>query len=496
MVAKKPVKYLNTRALLVTAAVVLISASIVAFFAGTGTLNAFVRDRFDKRMFFLADYLAMNAELGILIDNREMLKGLAENLLNQEDVVRVVIKDQNGESLTDVSAFSNMDSGRSRGAGHKAGSPERFRAEAQVMLRETGEGSAVFSMQEPSLLREREIGKVVVYYTYTGINLALKGIKNRFYLLSGGLAALVLVMFLMLSRLLVLPLRQLAAATGKVAEGDLRVRVKPGKLPETRELAESFNRMLDALEKSNQALEEANQVIIRQKILAEAGKFSLMIGHEIKNPLGIIKSSLDMLKKDMGLSSGNRMISFMDDEIQRMNRIIEEFLNFARPVNPSPRLTDMNRLISECGYGFGSEKGGQGDPVKVNLPEEACSLYVDPDLLIRAFRNIIKNAIENHGGEIVVSVLEEEGRWSCFFADQGPGIPEKDMDRIFEPFYTSRTQGTGLGLAFAEHVIRSHGGRIYAENREEGGARFVVTLPRTGSRRGAGGAEKDCGEIT
>jgi signal transduction histidine kinase len=264
-----------------------------------------------------------------------------------------------------------------------------------------------------------------------------------------------------------------------VARGNLDLRVKPGNLPETRELAEAFNAMLDSLQKSNSALEKASQEMVRQKTLAEMGKFSLMIAHEVKNPLGIIKSSLDLLKQDMNLSSENTMVSYMEDEIQRMNRLIEDFLEFARPASPNCRETDMNMLIKECVTRFELQLKGVPASFQLTLPDHSCYLNIDPDLMTRVLSNIIKNALEITSGKGTINIFAEtcNNEWRCRITDQGPGISPADLDKIFEPFYTTRAKGTGLGLAFASQVVSGHNGLITAGNLNSGGACFTITLP-------------------
>ncbi|MBI5557262.1 MAG: HAMP domain-containing protein [Deltaproteobacteria bacterium] len=464
-------KHIGIHVWLILAAVILMSASTVAFFAGTNLLSTFVHKRFEERTAFLAKYLALNSELGILIGDRLMLKGLAENLLTQEDVIKVVITSKAGEELANVTLDTHNEKGRA----------DRLRqVAAPVMIKGNKDESHPFFLRK-STPEEDTIGEVKIYYTVDGINNLLAVIKERFYLLSAGLVTISLFLFLLLSRFLVNPVRQLVSAAREVARGNLDLRVRPGNLPETRELAEAFNAMLDSLQKSNSALEKASQEMVRQKTLAEMGKFSLMIAHEVKNPLGIIKSSLDLLKQDMDLSSENIMVSYMEDEIQRLNRLIEDFLEFARPASPNCRETDMNMLIRECVTRFELQLKGVPASFQLTLPDDSCYLNIDPDLMTRVLSNIIKNALEITRGKGTINIVAEtcDNAWRCRISDQGPGISPADLDKIFEPFHTTRAKGTGLGLAFASQVVGGHNGLITAGNLNSGGACFTITLPTT-----------------
>ena len=310
---------------LLMAGILMISASTLTLgYIGVNITHKFVRERFENRIRFLAKYLALNAELGILIDERPMLKRLAENLLSENDVIRVMIINDQEECLAEVA----------RGSGERYGS-----LESPVILKENENLDNPFRQQFKSAAPSKTlIGKVRIDYSIEGITKLLTTMKVRFLWWSAILAVLSVMMFYFISRSLVSPLTRLVHAAREVAEGNLSLRVKPGNLPETSELALSFNAMLDSLEKSGKALAQANREMVKQKTLAEMGKFSMIIAHEIKNPLGIIKSSIDLLKNDVADGADNVMIQYIEDEIRRLNRLIEEFLLFSnRPCPISGR---------------------------------------------------------------------------------------------------------------------------------------------------------------
>ncbi len=454
---------------LIIAALILISSSALAFFAGMNMISRFTKARYEERIEFMAQYLSLNSELGILIGDQAMLAGLAGNLLTQQDIIRVVISDSHQEKLADERADSYS---------RLASQQNFFHASAPVKIKTTRGESNTFSW-ENAAKQNNTIGQVEIYYTANEINSLLKEIRHRFFLLYGALGSVLLVMFILLSHYLVKPIRQLVSAARQVAGGDLALRVAPGSLPETRELAEAFNAMLDSLSKTNSALEKAGREMIRQKTLAELGKFSLMIAHEIKNPLGIIKSSLDILKQDFSLSSENTMVSFIEDEIRRMNKMIEDFLEFARPTSPNFRETDIIMLIRDCVLRFELQTRGLTADFQLDLPDKPVILNIDPDLFTRVFSNIIKNALQitRGTGKIKIRTENNADTWKCFICDQGPGISPDDTGKIFEPFFTTRTTGTGLGLAYVFQVIKAHNGEISAENMENGGACFCISLP-------------------
>lgn len=445
------------------AAFLLIGATTSALgYLGANITHQFSQKRFVEHISFLAKYLALTAELGILIDDRAMLRRHAVNLLSEKDVVGVVILDSQDRELIRV--------------------PEQTRGaypaiETPVLLTESREESKAFEFPEGA--KESLIGKVRIVYSTKGIDQLWATVMTTFIWLAGGLTCLAVVFFYFVSRSLVAPVKGLARAARRVAQGDLNLRALPGTLPETRELAVAFNVMLDSLEENRRSLEQANEQMRQQKTLAEMGKFSLMIAHELKNPLGIMKSSLDVLKKDLSLTSDNTMVFYIEDEIMRLNRLIGDFLMFARPVAPAFRPTDLNALLGEIVTRCELQQTGTFGEIRSRIPSEACYVNADPDLLIRAIDNIVKNAFEANRNGCVVEIEATLRRtaWSVEIADNGGGIAPDNLDKIFNPFFTTSAKGAGLGLAYASQAIKAHGGVITACNRAQGGALFRIELP-------------------
>jgi signal transduction histidine kinase len=441
----------------------LISATTFTLgYIGANITHQFAQRRFVEHISFLAKYLALTAELGILIDDRPMLRRLAVNLMSERDVVGVAILDSHNKELIRIpEATSGL-----------------FPVmETPVFLTESREESKAFEYNKGS--EDSLIGKVRIIYSTEGIDQLWGTMINYFIWLAAGLTGLAVLIFYFISRSIVAPVKGLAWAARRVAQGDRTLRAQPGTLPETRELAVAFNVMLDSLERNRRSLEEAKEQVRRQKTLAEMGKFSLMIAHEFKNPLGIIKSSLDVLKKDAALSSDNTMVFYIEDEIMRLNRLIGDFLMFARPSAPSFRDTDLNALLREIVTRFELQKTGMPCEIRSHIPSEPCFSYADPDLLIRAIGNVIKNAFEVNGDKCVVEVTATclTDAWRMEIADDGEGIAPENIEKVFNPFFTTRAKGAGLGLAYASQAVKAHGGAISAENRMEGGALFRVEIP-------------------
>ncbi|MFH0731107.1 MAG: HAMP domain-containing sensor histidine kinase [Pseudomonadota bacterium] len=457
----------------------MLAAAILLIFATTFTLDMvgihlvekFMSKRFRDRIEFLAEYLALNAEVGVLIGDKAGLKSLALNLMGQEDVANVIIYDSQDNELVNLT---------------KPSIGPLSRVEMPVQLKKVNDENMLFKENVISPFGNRSIpgsehiGKVHIHYSVHGINTLLKDITRGFIWFSFGLAFLAAAGFHFLSRSLAREITSLVHTVTQVGRGDLELRAIPGNLPEIRSMAIAFNGMLDSLENSRKALGRVTREMIRQKSLAEVGKFSMMIAHELKNPLGIIKSSLDILKKDFQIPSDDTMVFYIEDEIRRMNSLIEDFLVFSHPGKPTFRSVDTNEMLLEIIERFRIQH--VDFPLKIDL--DALSgpdnLIADRDLLIRGLNNIIKNACEacHYEGQVCITSTSENGTWHVVVEDDGEGLPEGEPDKLFDPFFTTRSKGTGLGLAFAAQAVKAHGGRISASNRAETrGAQFEVRIP-------------------
>jgi signal transduction histidine kinase len=454
--------------LLLTVFIIISVASLTLGIFGVNLFNDFAGKRFDERFQSLAKYLALNAELGVLIDQRSMLDQLARNLLAGSDVARVSIYNRANETL--ARAEKNIS-----GPFHMVSEPVRMGASSEESQAFSSTGFASEKNDADDI-----IGSVEIVYTTAEISALLETIAVRFIIFTVGLTGLCLLVFFFISRSLVAPLTRLAFTARKVGAGERELRMTPGSIPETREVSLAFNAMLDSLEKSRKAVEEANREMARQNLLAEMGKFSMMIAHEIKNPLGIIKSSFDILKKDPSADSNRMLIGYIEEEIQRINGLIEDFLLFAKPAKPSFRIIDANHMLKESLDRFGRLKAAEYMEIRRNIPEESCLSYLDPDLCRRAIDNIMKNAMEACQGKgvICIDAVGTDETWRLEISDNGDGIPPDVIGKIFDPFFTTRAKGTGLGLAYTAQVVSAHGGKITASNMPAGGALFCIEIPR------------------
>jgi len=456
--------------LLIAAFLLICATTFVLDMVGVQITKKFMLKRFRQRISFLAGYLADNAEVGVLMSDKTGLKTLALNLLGEEDVAKVTIFDEKHSPLVELSRVVP-------GPLSTVEAPVTFKSlHGENVLYDTLD-MPFGALKKPGI---KYIGKVRIDFSTHGINSLIGKITLQFIWVSVGLAILAGVMFYIISLSIVRDVTRLANAARRVGEGNLELRAEPGNLPETRELALAFNAMLESLARSRKALLKANQEMARHQALAEVGKFSLMVAHEVKNPLGIIKSSLDVLKKDRKLPPDDTMIVYMEDEIRRLNKIIEDFLMFSRPAEPVFRRVDLNEMARDIVSRFEIQNAEAHIKLEVRIESDSCFANVDQDLLIRALGNIVKNAYDANRGKGVVRITSGGacGEWFFKVEDHGEGIPHENRQKIFEPFFTTKSRGTGLGLAFAAQVIKAHAGSVSIENSSPEGTLFVVRIPK------------------
>lgn len=453
---------IQTRLTLVAFIFISGTAAIIGF-AGIRYSSAFLAERYHEGFKVLADYMARNAELGVILSDKKMLERQCRNMLTQKDISRVQILSGEGKVLAEASD----------GTGVKGESKE---ATAGIFSSRSGDQSMLLYTGN----KEKRLGLVVINYRLKSLAQLKHHLLMRLVSIGVFLSLITVIWYYFIAKSISAPLRNLVTLAKEVSMGRMEKRAGLTNLHETRILASTFNEMVDAIKKQREEIEKAHVKMSRQKALAELGKFSMLVAHEIKNPLSIIKGSVDILKKDnISPEIRNQMLDYQTDELLRMNRLVEDFLLFARPKNPDMVSTDINDFIKKL-----MEKAGiiQSDSVSIKLKtlidSKKAMVICDHNLMERALMNIIKNCIEacEDNGTLVVTTWQENDKWFFRAEDTGTGIPPESLDKIFEPFFTTKAKGTGLGLAMAKDIIEIHNGRISAGNCDTCGAWFEISI--------------------
>ena len=218
----------------------------------------------------------------------------------------------------------------------------------------------------------------------------------------------------------------------------------------------------------------------RAERLSSMGEMAAGISHEIRNPLGIIRSSAGLLKKKMaGIDPANTISNIIIEETERLNNIITDFINYAKPKSPNLMFSRVEEIIEKNLTFLGTQLSEKGHRVSKDFEKNLPEVMADSAMLYQAFLNILINCMQAMptGGEIRVGINANETGIIVNFDDAGKGIPEDVMEKIWEPFFTTKEKGTGLGLGIVKNIVESHGGNIQIRNKPEQGVRVTIELP-------------------
>ncbi|MDJ0912101.1 MAG: ATP-binding protein [Desulfobacterales bacterium] len=214
--------------------------------------------------------------------------------------------------------------------------------------------------------------------------------------------------------------------------------------------------------------------------LSSLGEMTAAISHEIRNPLGIIKSSAEHLKKK-GLPDDPsfKIIDIIVEEARRLNSIITDFINFARPRNPNLQPCGVEEIIEKNLNFLSAQAKEQGIQIIKQLNGQSPEIVADKEMLYQAFLNIALNAMQAMptGGEMVIETKSNDHFVKVIFDDTGEGIADEIISKIWDPFFTSKEKGTGLGLGIVKSIIEIHGGQVNVANKATKGVRVKVKLP-------------------
>jgi signal transduction histidine kinase len=304
-----------------------------------------------------------------------------------------------------------------------------------------------------------------------------------FLAMASAAAIIALLVALWLSKLISQPIARLIRALRRVREGDFQARVPVEGGGELTELAAGFNAMATRLE----GMREREAQVRRREQLATLGEAAAVLAHEIRNPLGIIKTSSQVLRMKSPLSpEGERLVGFVLEEVGRIDHLVQDLLDFARPRILQRRPVDVALELANTLSFAAHELEQHGISVERPGQPGAFIIQADAEQLHQVFLNIVLNAMDAmpDGGALTTRVEREGNMVLVSIADTGAGIDPEVRERQFEPFVTTKPRGTGLGLARVRHIIEQHGGTVLCESQPGAGTCFTLRLPSAPPEQG------------
>ena len=237
------------------------------------------------------------------------------------------------------------------------------------------------------------------------------------------------------------------------------------------------------LAESNRSLRRAEASLRRTERLAALGQLTAGLAHELRNPLGTIKASSEVLRNPTMQCRPDvlaEMAGYIGSEADRMNGLISSFLDFARPLQIRPVEADLREVINDALRQQSDLASRCGVPLMLRMPDGSLRFEFDPELLKVALSNLLQNSVQasKAGQEVEVRVAASEDDVKIFVTDHGTGIQPEHLENIFNPFFTTKPNGVGLGLAIVSKIVDEHKGQIYVFSQPGSGTRFELSLPR------------------
>ncbi len=254
------------------------------------------------------------------------------------------------------------------------------------------------------------------------------------------------------------------------------------------ENARLYERLSERFSLTSSELKSTQEKLVRAERLAALGRLSQGVAHEVRNPVMVIGGFARRLKKELAPSEAAlKWLDVILAEAERLEHMVGDIESFSRLPAPKPRLVDVPEVLGRVLDGDRESPARRGVVVEMVAEEGISPIWADEGLLEVAFRNVFENSLDAMpgGGTIEVSVAARGGGLAVVFRDTGVGIASEELPNVFEPFYTSKTRGTGLGLTTVYRIVCDHGGDVAVSSVVGSGTEVVITLP-LGSPEGAG----------
>src|SRR5215471_9422651 len=285
------------------------------------------------------------------------------------------------------------------------------------------------------------------------------------------------------------PVKALIEAVSRIGRGDYTPQLGKRGDDEISTLAREFDKMAKSLKQREVQLKEKQEALLRAEQLAAVGRISAQIAHEVRNPLSSIGLNVELLEEALGkagfrstleATEARDVLAAIVREVDRLGEITEGYLRMARLPKPSLAPEDLNEVVGSV-LEFSREELDRSN-VKVirRLDPVAPRALADEGQLRQVFLNLLRNSREAmpSGGELIVESRVANGHAEVVFCDSGRGMTAEVRERIFEPFFSTKEGGTGLGLSVSQQILQAHGGSISCHASPQGGTTFVVRLPK------------------
>lgn len=281
------------------------------------------------------------------------------------------------------------------------------------------------------------------------------------------------------------PIIDLTRRTRAYREGE-----SPPAVPAGRSTIAELDTLARAYDSLMRSLDQSRRDLVRTSKMALLGELGAVLAHEVRTPLGILRSSAQVLKRNPAIGpQGVELVGFIESETERLNRLVSTLLDTSRSPQPILKSCDLHALLRQCVQMHElrrNESAGGSLSVELDLVAVDPIVQADAEQLKQVFFNLLGNAAEAAGptGRVTISTRDASTEVCVHCEDSGPGVPPELESRIFEPFITRRAGGFGIGLAVVRQIIAAHHGAIHVGRSRWSGAMFTVNLPRRAAHGG------------
>ncbi len=432
--------------------------------------------------------------------------------MNDDTLLKDYVQRLSSRGVKEISILSNekevvASSNRAR-VGKKAGSPSltrRGEGNGVVITGTLGDEETLddasrttYTLDIPIIVDNEKRGYVRLHLLLDDFDLLIRDAMTRRLLATVGVFLAGMAGVVVLSFRFTRSLNSLASAAGRVAEGDLSARVEISGRDEVGRLITTFNQMVDRL-REQRALEGR---LRRAERASAIGRLAAAVAHEIRNPLNLISLSIDHLGVEYRPPDPAQarehagIIDSVRDELTRLNRMVTDFLSYGRPPRLALRPCRVDEILDEVLSLTAAKARDQKIEVVRRLGSDLPAVQADTEGLRTCFLNVVINAIQAMptGGRLEVEATASrtpagEPTLRISFQDSGGGIEPGDQERIFDPYFSTREAGVGLGLAITQRIVSDHEGTIQVESAPGAGTLFRIEVPARGPS--SAGASQD-----
>ncbi|MCG8335150.1 MAG: ATP-binding protein [Proteobacteria bacterium] len=484
---------LRTRITTAFVFVIIVTITILSVANHYRWYNDYIQQARDEGL-ILVQTLAQSSIDPIIKHDFFTLNQRVQTLIQKESVIYIVISDKNNQVLVQSESALALIPPEILGNKTSGDVPNLIQTYMNPRLQIN-----VNDIQANALIDNRPWGRVRIGFSLEHLDREVR--KNIYIVLATGLISIVIgigVAFV-LSRLITGPIEKFIHSMRTIADGDLQQEIQIETMDEFGALAKTFNHMSYSLRANKEELQQTYQRLIEKEKMAALGELAARIAHEIKNPLSIIKGSAQIfvdkrsdpvIKAEVG--------EYIIEEINRLSGKVRVLLDHAKPHNKNLKAIDINSVLEDSIQFWESQKNSR-QKIKINrrFSDRIPPLMIDNELIRQIALNMIINSCDamQDGGMITVETdivlprdMERLGikdtlpdtRYTVLrFEDTGIGIPPADLPKVLEPFFTTKKNGTGLGLSNVNRIVENYQGKILVENIKEKGARFSIFLPST-----------------